>query len=66
MEKPTDLLKVEDIAAMYGWSHEEASTLLRSLGRRGIVRKFEGHRRLYIMRRDLESAMDYSSSGGTR
>lgn len=68
-QKPTDLLKIEDIAEMYGWTHEEASTLMRNLGRRGLVVKFEGHRRLYVTRQNLERAIrrvHASSSGGTR
>jgi hypothetical protein len=55
--KPTDLLAVEDIAELYGWDTKRAWTLLRSLGRRGLCIRFEGHRRLYVRRGDLESAM---------
>lgn len=55
--RPTDLLAVEDIAAEFGWTTARAWTLLRSLGRQGLVVKFAGHRRLYIRRGDMESAM---------
>lgn len=72
--KSTDLLAVEDIAEEFGWDTKRAWTLLRSLGRQGLVVKFQGHRRLYVRRGDMESAMsmsepsedDYASSGGVK
>lgn len=59
--KSSDLLAVEDIAELYGWDTKRAWTLLRSLGRQGLVVKFQGHRRLYVRRGDMESAMRLSA-----
>lgn len=56
--QPDDLLTGSDIADLYGWPIDRAEALLRSIARKdGKWVEFEGFRRLFVRRADLEARM---------
>ena len=58
---PDDLLTTRQIAEQYGIDQHTAESLMRNLGRRGLVVQFPGFRRVFVRRADLPTVQ----SGGT-
>lgn len=63
---PDDLLTARQIAEQYGLEPQVAQSLLRNLGRRGMLVTFPGFKRAFVRRRDVEPVEHrLQSSGGT-
>jgi DNA-binding GntR family transcriptional regulator len=51
---PDDLLTAQDIHEQYGLSPTVVESLLRNLGRRGLIVRIDGFRRDFVRRSDIK------------